>query len=243
MPWPCGDAPVVALMRPSRSMVTCECSQPPVGSDELGPRPHTSTYIASPRPTSRPSFAGRVALGDQRVPVRRLQRAGRAPCRSRRSRRPRPSASRYGNWSDWMKFLRRSSAGIHLQLAREHVHRALDEVGRLGTAGAAVGVGRRLVREDLGERRADGRDVVGAVGHQHRQRRDRRRQQHVVGADVGDQPHLQAEHLAVSRRGDVDVADDVAPVRGRDERFRSILDPLDRDAQPLRDRGRTYSSP
>ena len=34
LPWPCGDAPVVALIRPSRSMVTCECSQPPVGSDE-----------------------------------------------------------------------------------------------------------------------------------------------------------------------------------------------------------------
>ena len=55
-PCPCGEAPVVALIRPSRSMVTCECSQPPVGSDDEGPMPHTSTYIASPRPTSRPSF-------------------------------------------------------------------------------------------------------------------------------------------------------------------------------------------
>ena len=48
------DAPVVALIRPSRSMVTCECSQPPVGSADDGPRPQTSTYIASPMPTSRP---------------------------------------------------------------------------------------------------------------------------------------------------------------------------------------------
>ena len=97
-----------------------------------------------------------------------------------------------------MKFLRRTSAGIHLQLAREHVHRALDEVGGLGASGAAVGVGRRLVGEHLGERRANGWKVVGGVGHQHRERRNRRGQQHVVGADVGDEPQLEAEDLAVA---------------------------------------------
>ena len=137
-----------------------------------------------------------------------------------------------------MKFFRRTSAGIDLQLAREHVHRALHEIGRLGTAGAAIRVGRRLVREDLGERRADGGDVVGGVGHHHRQRRDGRRQQHVVGADVGDEPELQAEHLAVAPGGEVDVADDVAAMSRGDERFGPILDPLDRNAQPLRDGGR-----
>ena len=46
---------MVAVIRPSRSIVTPEYSQPPVGSDADGPMPHTSTYIASPRPTSRPS--------------------------------------------------------------------------------------------------------------------------------------------------------------------------------------------
>ena len=136
-----------------------------------------------------------------------------------------------------MKFFRRSSAGSMLQLAREHVHRALDEVGRLGAAGAAVRVGRRLVGEDLGQRGADGGDVVGAVGHQHRQRRDGGREQHVVGADVGDEPHLQPEHVAVALRGEVDVADDVAPVGRRDEGLGAVLDPLDRNAEPLRDGG------
>ena len=46
LPCPWGEAPVVALIRPSRSMVTWPCSQPPVGSDADGPSPQTSTYIA-----------------------------------------------------------------------------------------------------------------------------------------------------------------------------------------------------
>ena len=64
LPCPCGDAPVVALIRPSRSTVTCECSQPPGGRVEDGPMPQISTYIDKPRPTSRPSAraAARSAL-------------------------------------------------------------------------------------------------------------------------------------------------------------------------------------
>ena len=52
LPCPCGETPVVALIRPSRSTVTCECSQPPGGKLEEGPRPQLSTYIESPRPTA-----------------------------------------------------------------------------------------------------------------------------------------------------------------------------------------------
>src|SRR5262245_64185356 len=40
---------------PSRSTVTCACSQPPVGTEEDGPKPQISTYMARPRPTRRPS--------------------------------------------------------------------------------------------------------------------------------------------------------------------------------------------
>ena len=213
--------------------MTWPCSHPPVGSDDDGTEAADFDIHREPE-ADEPAFLARlVALGFQRVPVRRLQRrverlvvvtrvVDRAHLRLirelvRLDEVPPPQLGR-----------------IHLQLAREHVHRALDEVGRFGTAGAAIGVGRRLVGEDLGQRRANRRDVVGPVRHQHRQRRDRRRQQHVVGADVGDQPHLQAEHLAVLARRDVDVAEDVAPVRGRDERFGSILDPLDRHAELLR---------
>ena len=127
---------------------------------------------------------------------------------------------------------------IHLQLAREHVHRALDEVGRFGTAGAAIGIGRRLVGEDLGQRRADRRNVVGRVRHHHRERRDGRRQQHVVGADVGDQAKLQAEHRAVALRREIHVAEDVAAVGRGHEGLRAVFRPLHGNAEALRDRGR-----
>ena len=137
-----------------------------------------------------------------------------------------------------MKFLRRTFGRIHLQFAREHVHRALDEVGRLGTAGAAIRIGRRLVREDFGQRRANRRDVVGGVRHHHRQRRDGGGEEHVVGADVGDQPELEAEHGAVALRRQVHVGEDVAAVRRRDERLRAIFRPLHRDAEALGDRRR-----
>ena len=175
-----------------------------------------------------------IALGDEPLPVRRLQgRVERLLVVARVVDRAHLRLIR--------KLIRLDEVPaaqlgrVHVQLAREHVHRALDEVGRLRTSGASIRVGRRLVGEDLRQRRADRRDVVGAVGHQHRQRRDGRGEQHVVGADVGNQPHLQSQHLAVLARGHVDVADDVAPVRRRDERLRSILDPLDRQAQLLRD--------
>ena len=55
LPCPCGETPVVALIRPSRSTVTCACSQPPGGNEEDGPRPQLSTYIDNPSPTSLPS--------------------------------------------------------------------------------------------------------------------------------------------------------------------------------------------
>ena len=120
---------------------------------------------------------------------------------------------------------------LHAQLARQHVHRALHEVRGFGTAGAAIGIGRRLVGEDLAERDANRRDVVGGVGHQHRQRRDHRREQHVVGAHVGNQPQFQPQHRAVAFRRQVHVAEDVAAVDRGDERFGPVLDPLDRQLQ------------
>ena len=43
LPWPCGEAPVVAVTLPPRSTVTPECSQPPVGTTAEGPSPQTST--------------------------------------------------------------------------------------------------------------------------------------------------------------------------------------------------------
>ena len=45
-------------------------------------------------------------------------------------------------------------------LSRERVHRALEDVGGLGPAGAAVRVGRRGVRQDAGELEPVGLGVV-----------------------------------------------------------------------------------
>jgi hypothetical protein len=87
------------------------------------------------------------------------------------------------------------------------------------------------------ERRADGWNVVGRVRHQHGEGRNRSRQQHVVGADVRDQPEFQANDLAVALRREIHVTDDVAAMCRGHERLRTILDPLHRNAELLRDRG------
>ena len=73
-----------------------------------------------------------------------------------RCRTPSPAPTCRGTCSGWMKFFMRSSAGIHLQLLRQHVGDALDGVHRLGDAErAAVGdAAGRLVGVDavhLGE--------------------------------------------------------------------------------------------
>ena len=66
----------------------------------------------------------------------------------------------YGNASGGMKFRRRTSTGIQPELARDEVDRALDGVGRLGPAGAAVGVDHAGVRVDADRLAVDRRDPV-----------------------------------------------------------------------------------
>jgi hypothetical protein len=108
---------------------------------------------------------------------------------------------------------------VHVELPREHVHRALDEVARFRAARASIRVGRRLVREHFGDRHTDCRDVVGRVCHQHGEGGHQRGEEHVVGADVGDEAELQAEHLAGARGGDVHVAEDVTSMNRGHEGF------------------------
>ena len=144
-----------------------------------------------------------------------------------------PSGSGTGTRPSGMKFFRRTLRRIHAQLARQHVERAFDEVRGLRPAGAAIRVGRRLVGEHFGERRANRRNPVRRARHQHRQRRDGGGQQHVVGADVRDDAQLQAEHRAIALRGHIDVADEVAAVGRRDERLGPILNPLHRQSRAV----------
>ena len=127
--------------------------------------------------------------------------------------------------------------GVHAELARQHVHRPLDVVDPLRPSGAPIGIGRRLVREDLGQLGTDRREGVDAACHRHRQRRDAGGQQHVVRADIGNDAHLQGEHTPIPRRGKINVGDRAAAVDRRQERLGAILDPLDRQAEPFRQRG------
>jgi hypothetical protein len=131
----------------------------------------------------------------------------------------------------WDEVLPPHVGRIHLQFARQHVHRALDKVGRFRTPRSAIRVGRRLVGEHFGEGRADGGNVVGRVRHQHRERGNGGREQHVVGADVGDEPQLQPEHGAIALGCNIHIADDVAPVRCGHERLRTVFHPLHREPQ------------
>ncbi len=117
---------------------------------------------------------------------------------------------------------------VHVQFAREHVHCPFDEICGFRASGAAVRVGRGLVGEHLGQGCPNRRNVVRRVRHHHGERRDGGREQHVVSADIGDEPHLQAQHSSIAPRGYVDVRDDVASVRRSDETFRPIFNPLHR---------------
>ena len=178
-------------MRPSRSMVTPECSQPPVGQRRRGAEAahldvHRQAEADEPALRLR-----RIALGLELGPLRVLQREVQALLVVARVV-DRAHLRRKRKLVRLDEVLAAQLGRIHLQLARQHVHGPLDEVGRFRTAGAAIRVGRRLVGEDLRQRDADRRDLVGRIRHQHRERRDGRGQQHVVGADVGDQAQLQA---------------------------------------------------
>ena len=116
---------------------------------------------------------------------------------------------------------------VHVELARERVDRPLDRVGRLGPAGAAVGVGRRRVREDAGALEVVALDVVAAAVEPGAEQRDPGRHELEVGAHRGGQPHPDRGDLALGGRRELDLLDDVAAVDRRDVALRALLDPLD----------------
>ena len=116
--------------------------------------------------------------------------------------------------------------------AGQRVHRALDRVGRLGTAGAAVGVGRRRVREDAGALEPVGGDVVGAVVDPGAEQRDPRRDELEVRAHRRGELDAHAGDPALLGRGELDLLDHVAAVDRRVEALGALLDPLDRAAEP-----------
>ena len=79
---------------------------------------------------------------------------------------------------------------VHAELAGELVHGQLDPVGGLGPARAADRVGGHLVGEDAREVQVDGRQLVTAAHHREAELGDERREQLLVGAEVGHDPRL-----------------------------------------------------
>ena len=108
---------------------------------------------------------------------------------------------------------------VHAELSRRGVEQALDQIDRLGTAGAAIGGGRGGVGQHRVELQVDRPDVVDAGG-------DPGADQHLnddagrsgVGAHVGERAHAIGEHLAVRVEREFGAALDIAAL-GRGEEF------------------------
>jgi hypothetical protein len=130
-----------------------------------------------------------------------------------------------------IQFCLRSSIGSRPELGGELVHDPLDGVRRLGTARAAVGVGRRLGGEDAGAGEVVARHLVDRREHERPEHRHARRDELQVGAHVGVQLDLEAEQRAVLAAGDLDVLDLVAAVRRGLVVLAARLGPLDRPAE------------
>ncbi len=124
---------------------------------------------------------------------------------------------------------------VDLHLARRRLDEALDHVGRLRPAGAAIGVDRHGVGEDRRHLAVDRRRRVRA-GEQRRVEvcRDRRREGREVGAHIGDGLHPQRQELAVLVDRQLGMGHVVAAVRVGDEALRAVRRPLDRACRPWR---------
>ena len=120
---------------------------------------------------------------------------------------------------------------IDLQLGGGLADDALDHEGRLGTAGAAIGIDRRGVRQRRPDVGVDQRRRVLA-GQQRRIEigRHRRREGREIRAHVGDRVDLEREELAVLVERQLGMGDVVAAMRVGHERLAALRRPLDRPA-------------
>ena len=124
---------------------------------------------------------------------------------------------------------------VDLHLARRGLDQPLDDVGRLGAAGAAIGVHRRGVGEHRGHFAVDDRRRVLA-GEQRRVQdgRDARGERGEIGAHVRRRVHAHGEELAVLVQRELGLGDVVAAVRVGHERLGALGGPLHRPVHLLR---------
>ena len=115
--------------------------------------------------------------------------------------------------------------------ARGNVDQPLDDISRLGTAGAAIGVDRNGVGVDAAHADMAGRDIVDARRQPGAEIRNVRRELRQVGAHVGDEIDVEREEamLAVERQPRRRKV--VAALRIAEEMLGAIRDPRHRLAQ------------
>ena len=120
---------------------------------------------------------------------------------------------------------------IFLQLRRHQIHHPFDQVSGFRPARAPIGVGGHFVGEDAGDLHARGGNFVTTGHHQAGECGNERRQQLIVGAEIGDHVAAQSKNASVALHGHFDVVDLVASVNCGLEIFAARLAPFHRLAQ------------
>ena len=124
---------------------------------------------------------------------------------------------------------------IHSELAGGDVDAALDQIVRLGLAGAAIGVDRRRVGEHAAGLKCDQRNVVDAAHRaRHRHGRHDRRHRRDIGAQIGEDFGFERQEAAIPIERKAGPDDAVAAMRGGSEILAAVPDPRDRTAEAAR---------
>jgi hypothetical protein len=124
---------------------------------------------------------------------------------------------------------------IHHQLTGGLLDDPLDDEGRFRPPGAAIGIDRCRIGVDRVDLAIDRRNVVLA-GEQRRVEIGGHRgcEGREIGTEIGDRIDPEGQDFPGVVGGEFGVGDMVAPMRVREERFRSIRRPLDRPLDLLR---------
>ena len=232
-PWPCDWQLTPSTALPvgwTRRSAPSAMPSPTMSMCLRGPAPTVSVKNEMPMPISSPRARFSCLLATQVVVARHLERlAHRALVLARVVGPARLVLVRELLRLD--EVLQPDLRGVHVQLAREHVDHALDQVDRLGHPERARvrDAAGRLVGVDAVDLAVRGLQVVRAGEDVEEPGRELRRLRgRVERAVVGDHLHADALDLAVLRRGDLAVHDVVARERRRGQVLRPVLHPLDR---------------
>ena len=119
----------------------------------------------------------------------------------------------------------------HAEFSRGGIDQPLDHVGRLGTAGAAIGVDRHGVGEHGADAAVEGLDVVEPGQHAGAAMRNVGPEGREIGAHVAHQVDVHAQELAVLGQRHLRGRDVVAALRVAHEVIGAVGGPFDGLAQ------------